>query len=92
MSAKRFVIREKLLEPEDLIVQEEDKHEENKKLYRNWTKSSRTKKTANKPIKKAKTSSTKITVPAVRCSAIAKKTGEQCRNKTRNQNGYCHHH
>ena len=29
---------------------------------------------------------------AVQCKGIAKSTGQRCKNKTTNENGYCHHH
>ncbi len=37
-------------------------------------------------------SSASIEAPAVQCSGKVKSTGLQCRNKTTNQNGYCHLH
>jgi len=32
------------------------------------------------------------TSSAVQCNGIAKSTGVRCKNKTKNSNGYCHHH
>ena len=37
-------------------------------------------------------SSTSSGGTAVQCKGIAKSTGVRCKNKTNNQNGYCHHH
>jgi len=92
MKAKRFVLREKLLDHEDLIIQEEQVQEDNRQTYRNWTRSSRMPKVENKPSRVKGTKMPKISVPAMRCNGTSRKTGLQCRNKTRNQNGYCHHH
>ena len=60
---------------------------ESKSNYSAWVSSATPKATY-----KSSQSSTTKSSTAQQCNGIASSTGVRCRNKTKNTNGYCHHH
>lgn len=97
---KRFVFRKKLINHEDLIVNEDketDVQEDievkgkavlKKSSYTSWVGSAKTRKVENKP-KPARIA--KHYDKATQCNGTTKK-GHQCRNKTVDSSGVCHIH
>lgn len=89
MKTKRFKL---IVEPERENLSDEEL-EERKKLWAEWKSSGKkavSVKTKSPSINRTPRSR-KIQTPTMVCSGITKK-GLPCRNKTKNQTGYCHIH
>ena len=99
MKTKRFRIRESTItikdDDSDLTPEE---IEERNKWWKGWRSTGNNTNASGKATTKkhsnarsTNTSSYKIHDPTLVCSGITKK-GLPCRNKTKNQTGYCHIH
>jgi hypothetical protein len=93
MKTKRFKLenRKAVLPIEDILSDEE--LEERRRAWSEWKSSGKrnSKVKVEKPTKTRIARTHKIHDPTLVCSGITKK-GLPCKNKTKNQTGYCHIH
>jgi len=77
----------------DIKVPDTNSEELTKEItYERWRKSGvRPTEPMKYKVKKVRTESHKITIPALQCNGVTK-SGSICKNKTKNSSGYCHHH